>query len=632
MAAHPHLMRRGTVYYWRRRFLRFSTGNIDLQVSLRTTERLPAVKLARKLSAESDRLMDAVAMNRISAQEAVRYLKSVAAREVDRLAKLQTVSAMSYGSGAAEEDERHDWAYRTAFRLLAQHGVNVALTGSVKEALICEGRSERDLETLDYVLDFQRRILLSEPDARKRAAEFESVAGRAAEGAYERQQLLQLTIEARARVSDCLKTPPARTMAEQILSDEALTSAVYPGAVAKSPVPSPQPAAAGHTAVVSAKPAETPAAANDPGIDPAIDAVIERLIELKRHDDLGLEEKTAAQYRGFATLLQRVTGKTDIRTLVQSDAAHFNSVLLKLPKTFGKSPKDKLDPIPLILERAKALPPETVGLSVATRNRYFDHFGALVTAARNEGFDLDPRLVPGKFRRKETTRARDKKRSFTTEELQRLFLHPFWAPDDPSVRPRLTYTQRRKTGLFWVPIISAYTGLRREEIAGFSPENFHKVGNIWYLDIVGTDLRRIKTASSQRRIPLHPDLVALGLPQFMEAAKKKGQALAFPDLREPASNILGRKVGRHMEAVIKEIWGNAGQGLSLHSMRHYVQNILDNDPMVGDKLARDIMGHEGHDVHSRSYGTASPLERLQAGIERLPSVFPVERDGKRRAA
>lgn len=34
----------------------------------------------------------------------------------------------------------------------------------MKEALTREGRSERDLETLDYVLDFQRLILLSEPE------------------------------------------------------------------------------------------------------------------------------------------------------------------------------------------------------------------------------------------------------------------------------------------------------------------------------------------------------------------------------------------------------------------------------------------------------------------------------------
>jgi len=360
--------------------------------------------------------------------------------------------------------------------------------------------------------------------------------------------------------------------------------------------------------------------------------VIERMIEIKRSDDAGLEEKTAAQYRAFSKLLQRVTGKTDVRNLVQADAVHFNTVLLKLPKSFGKSPRDKTDPIPVILERARSLPAETVGLSVPTRNRYFDHFTALVCAARNEGLDVDGKLAPGKLRRKETTLARDKKRSFISAELQWLFVHPFWAPDDPSARQRLTYAQRRQSGLYWVPIICAYSGLRQEEIAGFSPDDFSKEGKIWYFDIVGTDLRRIKTASSERRIPLHPDLFALGLPEFILTAKKKGQALAFPDLREPSSPILGRKVGRHMESVIKDIWGESGEGLSLHSMRHFVQDTLDNDPMVGDKLARDIMGHEGHDVHSRVYGNASPLDRLQGAIERLPSVFPIARHGNRRVA
>ena len=51
---------------------------------MRTTERFQAVKLARKLCAESNRLIDVVAMNRISSKEAVLYLEAVAAREVDR--------------------------------------------------------------------------------------------------------------------------------------------------------------------------------------------------------------------------------------------------------------------------------------------------------------------------------------------------------------------------------------------------------------------------------------------------------------------------------------------------------------------------------------------------------------------
>lgn len=80
-----------------------------------------------------------------------------------------------------------------------------------------------------------------------------------------------------------------------------------------------------------------------------------------------------------------------------------------------------------------------------------------------------------------------------------------------------------------------------------------------------------------------------------------------------------------MEAIVREVWGEQGKGLSLHSMRHYVQNLLDDDIEVGEKLARDLMGHEGKDVHSRNYGDASPLQLMKSAIERLPSVFPLDR-------
>lgn len=67
----------------------------------------------------------------------------------------------------------------------------------------------------------------------------------------------------------------------------------------------------------------------------------------------------------------------------------------------------------------------------------------------------------------------------------------------------------------------------------------------------------------------------------------------------------------------------AGGGLSLQTARHYVQHILDLDKEVPAKVARDIMGHEGQDVHDSVYGDQSPLSALKAAIDRLPSMTGV---------
>ena len=341
------------------------------------------------------------------------------------------------------------------------------------------------------------------------------------------------------------------------------------------------------------------------------------MIECKRHDDGGFEEKTARQYQAFGALLQRVIAKSDVRGLVQADVVKFRAVLFRLPKSFGKSPSDHTASIEEILAKASTLPKEKVGMAIGTVNRYLDHFSALVNSAKSEGIDIDPKLSPGALRRKERVRQRDKKRTFTRAELRALFQHDFWTSETgiPSL------DQRRTTGLYWVPLICAYTGMRREEISGFSPEHFKEEEGIWYFELVPTSTRRLKTAASARRIPVHADLISLGLVDVVQQAQKKRQSLLFPDLREPSSKIFGRKVGRFMEKMIAEIWGATGEGLSLQSTRHYVQHVLDLDKSVPEKVSREIMGHEGTDVHSTVYGDQCPMSDLKAAIDRLPSLI-----------
>jgi DNA-directed RNA polymerase beta subunit len=76
-----------------------------------------------------------------------------------------------------------------------------------------------------------------------------------------------------------------------------------------------------------------------------------------------------------------------------------------------------------------------------------------------------------------------------------------------------------------------------------------------------------------------------------------------------------------MEKMIAEIWGTTGEGLSLQSARHYVQHLLDLDKLVPEKVSREIMGHEGTDVHSTVYGDHCPISDLKAAIDRLPSLI-----------
>jgi integrase len=469
-------------------------------------------------------------------------------------------------------------------------------------------------------------LLRSHVGADRRAAVFEEVNGRRINGPREEAQLLELHIEGMRAAKAVAATPPSRTLAAEVLSQFDPVRGVFSSEGLRTDAPR-QDAAGAQPGMTALQPVDVP---NSPfqvpqpitaslQLDPSIDAVIERMLEFKRNAEEGLEEKTARQYTAFGTLLQRVTGKTDIRTLLQPDFVHFRSILYKLPKSFGKSPLDHTLPLETILAKAATLPKDKVGLSVGTVNRYVDHASALVAAAKSEGFELHPRLDPSSLRRKEKVRQRDKKRTFMLNELKRLVVHRYWT-DPGSGRGLPPLDVRRTSGLYWVPLIAAYTGMRREEIAGIGVDYIREEDGIVFFDIIDTDDRRLKTVASRRRVPVHNDLIDLGLHDVVCAAKVRGGGLLFPDLREPASKILGRKVGRHMAKLVQEIWAEAGDGLSVQSIRHYVQHLLDLDKDVPEKVARDLMGHEGTDVHSSVYGDQSPLVALKAAIDRLPSL------------
>ena len=59
--------------------------------------------------------------------------------------------------------------------------------------------------------------------------------------------------------------------------------------------------------------------------------------------------------------------------------------------------------------------------------------------------------------------------------------------------------------------------------------------------------------------------------------------------------------------------------LSFHSLRHYVQNQLDHAG-VDDKVVRDLIGHEGKDIHDKVYRKSSSPQTLLEAIEMLPII------------
>lgn len=593
MHGQPHLSRRGTAYQWRRRIRVFSTKFVDLKLSLGTTDRRVAIILARKISAKSDTFMDGIIRTEISPQEARAWLADVIKRERAKIEKLQLLRR--FDSLDPLDDLRQNEAARDAWAYLARSGLNAEAPEGASDLL----RSTIDLYRRDLASDSRRRII---------AREFQDLTGRPASSAFEVVTLMSLLISGKraAWAGNDTALEPIEALADDLAAQ---TPSDLLGPEPHYAAPNFPPENAARTPSVVSQPAQ------DPALDPSLDGVIERLITMKREE--GIEEKTLRQYRSFGDLFTLLTGITDIRRVRQADATAFRAALLKIPKSWGKSPKDRTATRDEVMARAAALPADQVGLSTGTINRHLDHLGQVATWAADEGFLIDPRLDPSKLRRKETVRESEKKDAFTPLQLEALFQNPVWTGSETEyfqTRPGKTIY---RNGIYWCPLIGAVTGARREEIAGLSPEDIIEVDGIPCISIRETEQRRVKTLSSCRTVPIHVRLIELGFLDHVTKMKRAGHPDLFPDLREPKSGKHGKKLGRRMRQIIDDTLGADGAALSFHSFRHYVQNALEH-AAIDDKIIRDIVGHEGRDIHEKTYHKPTPPNLMRPAIDALP--------------
>ena len=98
---------------------------------------------------------------------------------------------------------------------------------------------------------------------------------------------------------------------------------------------------------------------------------------------------------------------------------------------------------------------------------------------------------------------------------------------------------------FWLPLIALFTGARQSELAQLRIEDLRQdpESGVWFFDIGTEGGRSIKTASSRRKVPVHPHLVSVGLLRYRQALIDQKQSAGgdlWPDIKSDAE---GRRAG-----------------------------------------------------------------------------------------
>jgi integrase len=124
------------------------------------------------------------------------------------------------------------------------------------------------------------------------------------------------------------------------------------------------------------------------------------------------------------------------------------------------------------------------------------------------------------------------------EKLKELFDTPlFQSYALPSV------VSAGRDAAYWIPILGAHIGARVTELAQLLVTDIRKEDGLWCVSILGdgemVDWQSIKNAPYKRLIPMHSELIRLGLPEYAEALRAAGHDRLFPMAPVSALNNAG---------------------------------------------------------------------------------------------
>ncbi len=196
---------------------------------------------------------------------------------------------------------------------------------------------------------------------------------------------------------------------------------------------------------------------------------------------------------------------------------------------------------------------------------------------------------------------------FNTE----LFLDP---PDmSPTNNPSVQVEQAK----FWAIPVALYTGMRLGEISMLYPSDFRVEDGVDYIDLTSDDFRSFKSEAGDRAIPLHPDLVRLGLPDYAKRTARASYKLLFPGMKY--------KKGVPQRAANISKWflrwrrklGIIGERTPFHAFRNTFSTALKKKFVGADTIIDQMVGHEPGSVGAGHYTDPLPIRTKVEAISKI---------------
>jgi integrase len=181
---------------------------------------------------------------------------------------------------------------------------------------------------------------------------------------------------------------------------------------------------------------------------------------------------------------------------------------------------------------------------------------------------------------------------------------------------------------YWLPILAAFTGARITELAQLLVADIQREDDQWYIRFEVTQpWQSLKREASARTIPMHTELVRLGLPEYAAAMHKDGELRLFPAIVVSDLNNAGGGPSKWFSTL--KIAAGFGPANTFHGWRNTIETKLQR-AREGQLFIDRYLRHKPQGSEGVGYERLKPADLIETAEKvvyqglALPRVYGYE--------
>lgn len=327
-----------------------------------------------------------------------------------------------------------------------------------------------------------------------------------------------------------------------------------------------------------------------PNISSQSNQTLSKLIELYVADrSVHWSSKTKAEFARYFSTLLSLLGDKAISNISRTDCIQCRELLKSLPPNFTK----KKQFIGMTAKEIAQTNSQRPCLTAKTINKYLTLLSSFFKWTIKQGL-LSSNPAESLLLTLNNS-VSEEREVYSLEEIHLI----------QAKLPRLTSEPEKH----WIPMIAMYSGLRMDEICQFQKADIQLIEEVYCFNVNSQGQKRLKTSSSVRVVPIHPELVRLGFLDHID--RLEGDHL-WPNLSPDKYGRWGHKFGNWFSRFNRrEITDNPKK--CFHSFRHTVANQL-KQKSVSETVIAELLGHKNESITTGRYGKSYNIKLLASAI------------------